>query len=38
VTEADAAQIMTIKGRAQQCKALLRVFNECDLEPKQPAP
>ncbi len=34
VTEADAGQIMTAKGHAQQCKALLRTFVECDREPK----
>lgn len=30
VTEADAAEIMTIKGRAQACKALLHAFNHLD--------
>lgn len=35
VTDADASNIMTAKGRAQQCKALLRSFIECDKPPLQ---
>ena len=31
VTDADASGIMEAKGRALQCKFLLRVFKEIDL-------
>lgn len=37
VTEADTGSILVAQGRAQQCRALLRVFEECD-RPKQPTP
>lgn len=37
VTEADAGSILVAQGRAQQCRSLLRVFEECD-RPKPPTP
>ena len=37
VTEADATTILVMQGRAQQCRALLRVLRECD-KPKQTKP
>ena len=37
VTEADATNILVMQGRAQQCRALLRVLQECDKQ-KQPRP
>ena len=37
VTEADATDILVMKGRAQQCRAILRVLRECD-KPKQTKP
>ena len=37
VTEADATNILVMQGRAQQCRALLRVLQECD-KPKQTKP
>lgn len=36
VTDADASNIMVAKGRAQQCKAFLRAFTECDQQPASP--
>jgi hypothetical protein len=33
VSEADAAEIMTQKGRAQVCKALLKTFKRLDPPP-----
>ena len=39
VTEADATNILVMQGRAQQCRALLRVLRECDkLKQTNPAP
>ena len=38
VTEAPQDHILNAQGRAQQCRALLRVFSECHLQRKQPAP
>jgi hypothetical protein len=38
VSEADAATIMTMKGRAQQCRALLQLFVTCDQEGKKAEP
>lgn len=40
VTEADAGEIMTMKGRAQVCKGLLHAFQNLDTAPpqKQQAP
>ncbi len=32
LASADQAQILNAQGQAQQCKALLRIFNECDQE------
>lgn len=37
VTEADTGSILVAQGRAQQCRAFLRLFEECD-KPKQPTP
>jgi type II secretory pathway component GspD/PulD (secretin) len=37
VTEADATNILVMQGRAQQCRAILRVLQECD-KPKQTKP
>lgn len=37
VTDADAADIMTMKGRAQQCRALHRLYVECDRPVPQAA-
>lgn len=41
VTEADASEIMTAKGRAQQMRSLLRLLAECHLrerlKPARPA-
>jgi hypothetical protein len=38
VTQAPAAEILVMQGRAQQCLALLRVFRECaNAAPKPPA-
>ncbi len=35
----DQSMVLTVQGHAQQCKALLRVFTECDqeLRSKKPA-
>ena len=39
VTEADATNILVMQGRAQQCRALLRVLQECDKQKQtKPAP
>lgn len=41
LTSAPADEILRMQGRAQQCKALLRIFAECHLvkkPPQQPAP
>ena len=39
VTNADATNILVMQGRAQQCRALLRVLQECDTpKPTKPAP
>ena len=38
MTDAPADQILKMQGRAQQCRALLRVFKECDAEFRKPTP
>lgn len=41
LTSAPADAILNMQGRAQQCKALLRIFSECHLpakKPQQPVP
>lgn len=38
VTEAQPADILVAQGRAQQCRALLRIFRECDASSTKPAP
>jgi hypothetical protein len=39
VIEADATEIMTVKGRAQACKALLQAFTNLDIrQPRAPTP
>lgn len=40
LANADQAKILNAQGQAQQCKALLRVFTECDqeLRSRKPAP
>ena len=38
VIEADATEIMTVKGRAQACKALLQAFTNLDIHPRAPTP
>ena len=39
VTEADATNILVMQGRAQQCRAILRVLRECDkVKPTKPTP
>ena len=36
VTEADSVEILTMKGRAQQCLALLRIYQEADSSQRTP--
>ena len=39
VTEADATNVLVMQGRAQQCRALLRILKECDkTKPIKPTP
>ncbi len=39
VTEADPTNILVMQGRAQQCRALLRILRECDkTKPTTPTP
>lgn len=38
VAEATANDILEKKGNAQQCRALLRDFEECHIEPQNPQP
>ena len=38
VSDADAANIMTVKGMAMQNRALLKLFRECDQEVKKSEP
>jgi hypothetical protein len=38
VSEADAVNIMTVKGMALQNRALLKLFSECDQEVKKSEP
>jgi hypothetical protein len=39
VTEADPTTILVMQGRAQQCRALLRLLQECDrVKPTKPTP
>ena len=38
MTDSPADQLLKMQGRAQQCRALLRVFKECDAEFRKPAP
>ena len=39
VTEADPNTILAMQGRAQQCRAILRLLRECDkVKAKPPTP
>jgi hypothetical protein len=38
VSDADAANIMTVKGMAMQNRATLKLFRECDQEVKKTEP
>ena len=40
LASADQTSVLNAQGQAQQCKALLRVFSECDqeLRSKKPTP
>lgn len=34
VTDADASNVLIEQGGARRCKALFRIFTECELKPK----
>ena len=38
MTDAPADKILITQGRAQQCRALLRLFKECDVPNRKPTP
>lgn len=38
VIEADPTNILALQGRAQQCRALLKLLRECHVPKKPPAP
>ena len=38
LASADQSQVLNAQGQAQQCKALLRIFNECDQEVRSRKP
>lgn len=39
VTEAGPDTVLVMQGRAQQCRAILRVLRECDkVKPTKPTP
>ena len=38
LSEADQATILNLQGRLQQCRALIRIFEECDRHAIRPVP
>ncbi len=38
MTESPADKLLLMQGRVQQCQALLRLFKECDVPNRKPAP